>query len=34
MTFRDGKLLHMREFWDPKRMIDAGNGVFDQQGGD
>jgi len=29
MQFRDGKLLHMRELWDPKKMIDAGNGVFD-----
>ena len=33
MQFRDGKLLHMRELWDPKRMIDAGNGVFDEQVG-
>jgi ketosteroid isomerase-like protein len=33
MQFRDGKLLHMRELWDPKKMIDAGNGVFDTQGG-
>jgi ketosteroid isomerase-like protein len=33
MQFRDGKLLHMRELWDPKKMIDAGNGVFDEQGG-
>ncbi len=32
MQFRDGKLLHMRELWDPKKMIDAGNGVFDAQG--
>jgi len=31
MQFRDGKLLHMRELWDPKKMIDAGNGVFDEQ---
>jgi ketosteroid isomerase-like protein len=30
MQFRDGKLLHMRELWDPKKMIDAGNGVFDE----
>jgi hypothetical protein len=29
MQFRDGKLRHMRELWDPKKMIDAGNGVFD-----
>ena len=33
MQFRDGKLLHMRELWDPKKMIDAGNGVFDEAGG-
>jgi ketosteroid isomerase-like protein len=33
MQFRDGKLLHMRELWDPKKMIDAGNGVFDAPGG-
>ena len=33
MEFRDGKLLHMRELWDPKKMIDAGNGVFDAPGG-
>jgi len=32
MQFRDGKLLHMRELWDPKKIIDAGNGVFDEQG--
>jgi uncharacterized protein len=31
MQFRDGKLLNMRELWDPKRMIDAGNGVYDHQ---
>jgi ketosteroid isomerase-like protein len=29
MQFRDGKLVHMREFWDPKRIIDANNGVYD-----
>ena len=33
MTFSHGKLLRMREFWDPKRMTDAGDGVFDRQGG-
>jgi ketosteroid isomerase-like protein len=33
MQFRHGKLLHMRELWDPKKMIDAGNGLFDEQGG-
>jgi hypothetical protein len=31
MQFRDGKLVHMRELWDPKRIIDAGNGVYDRQ---
>ena len=29
MQVRDGMLLHMRELWDPQRMIDAGNGDFD-----
>ena len=29
MTFRDGKVVYLRELWDPKRIIDAGNGVFD-----
>ncbi len=33
MRFRDGKLLYMWELWDPKKMIDAGNGVFDEQVG-
>ena len=33
MQFRDGTLRHMRELWDPKKMIDAGNGVFDEAGG-
>jgi ketosteroid isomerase-like protein len=32
MTFRDGKLFRMRELWDPKKIIDAGNGVFDAEG--
>jgi ketosteroid isomerase-like protein len=31
MQFRDGKLIHMREFWDPKRIIDANSGVLDAQ---
>ena len=31
MQFRDGKLVHMRELWDPKKIIDAGNGVYDHQ---
>jgi ketosteroid isomerase-like protein len=30
MTFRDGKLVYMREFWDPKRILDARSGVYDQ----
>jgi ketosteroid isomerase-like protein len=30
MTFRDGQLVYMREFWDPKRIIDARAGVYDQ----
>jgi ketosteroid isomerase-like protein len=29
MRFRDGKLIYMREFWDPKRIIDARAGVYD-----
>jgi hypothetical protein len=31
MQFRDRKLLPRRELWYPKKMIDAGNGVFDDQ---
>lgn len=31
MRFRDGKLTYMREFWDPKRILDARAGVFDQK---
>jgi ketosteroid isomerase-like protein len=30
MIFRDGKLVYMREFWDPKRIIDARAGFYDQ----
>jgi uncharacterized protein len=30
MTFRDGQLVYMREFWDPKRIIDARAGAYDQ----
>jgi ketosteroid isomerase-like protein len=30
MIFRDGKLLYMREFWDPKRILDARAGLYDQ----
>jgi ketosteroid isomerase-like protein len=29
MRFRDGKLVYMREYWDPKRIIDARAGVYD-----
>ncbi len=29
MQFRDGLLVHMREFWDPKRILDARAGVYD-----
>jgi ketosteroid isomerase-like protein len=29
MTFRDGKMTHMREFWDPKRILDGAAGVYD-----
>jgi ketosteroid isomerase-like protein len=29
MVFRDGKLVHMREFWDPKRILDARAGRYD-----
>jgi ketosteroid isomerase-like protein len=29
LQFRDGKVIGVREFWDPKRMIDALNGTFD-----
>jgi ketosteroid isomerase-like protein len=29
MRFRDGKLIHMREFWDPKRILDARSGALD-----
>jgi ketosteroid isomerase-like protein len=30
MIFRDGKLIYMREFWDPKRILDARAGLSDQ----
>jgi ketosteroid isomerase-like protein len=30
MRFRDGKLIYMREIWDPKRIIDARAGVYDR----
>jgi ketosteroid isomerase-like protein len=29
MRFRDGKLVYMREFWDPKRILDARAGLYD-----
>jgi ketosteroid isomerase-like protein len=29
MRFRDGQLVFMREFWDPKRILDARSGVYD-----
>jgi ketosteroid isomerase-like protein len=29
MQFRDGLLVHMREFWDPKRILDARAGAYD-----
>jgi ketosteroid isomerase-like protein len=29
MQFRDGLLVHMREFWDPKRILDARAGLYD-----
>ncbi len=29
MRFRDGKLVFMREYWDPKRIIDARAGLYD-----
>jgi len=30
MIFRDGQLIYMREFWDPKRIIDARAGAYDR----
>jgi ketosteroid isomerase-like protein len=29
MHFRDGLLVHMKEFWDPKRILDARAGLYD-----
>jgi ketosteroid isomerase-like protein len=29
MQFRDGLLVHMKEFWDPKRILDARAGLYD-----
>jgi ketosteroid isomerase-like protein len=29
LEFRGGLLVRMREFWDPKRIIDATNGTYD-----
>jgi hypothetical protein len=31
MQFRDGLLVHMTEFWDPKRILDARAGVYDAE---
>lgn len=30
MTFRDGKVVQMRQLWDPKRIVDAGIGTLDK----
>ena len=29
MEFRNGLLVHMKEFWDPKRILDARAGLYD-----
>ena len=29
MQFRNGLLVHMKEFWDPKRILDARAGLYD-----
>jgi len=29
MQFRNGLLVHMKEFWDPKRILDARVGLYD-----
>jgi ketosteroid isomerase-like protein len=29
MQFEDGLLVHMKEFWDPKRILDARAGLYD-----
>lgn len=29
LEFRDGRLVRMREFWDPKKVVDALSGTFD-----
>jgi ketosteroid isomerase-like protein len=29
MTFGEGKMVHMREFWDTKLIVDAAAGAFD-----
>jgi ketosteroid isomerase-like protein len=29
MRFRDGKMVHMREVWDTKLIVDAASGAFD-----
>ena len=28
---RDGLLVHMKEFWDPKRILDARAGLYDHE---
>jgi ketosteroid isomerase-like protein len=30
MRFRDGKMVYMREIWDPKRILDARSGLYDR----
>jgi ketosteroid isomerase-like protein len=30
MRFRDGQMVYMREFWDPKRILDARAGLYDE----
>jgi ketosteroid isomerase-like protein len=29
MKFRDGKMVYMREYWDPKKILDARAGLYD-----
>ena len=29
MQFRNGLLVHMKEYWDPKRILDARGGLYD-----
>jgi hypothetical protein len=30
MTFDDGKMVHMKELWDTKLILDAAAGAFDR----